>query len=587
MATGMQFLGQNIVIGEYSGDPQSRTIITSMAEPFVVAEYWMENGFFSEDSEVLVCADSNGNNVFAIGYQHTNDYGLRCFVKWANSTTGLIPADDSIPKYAPWNNWIMLGTDYLDYGGITSTPDAINPFDIANNTIFFFKQNQALYPYVQIGYPAHDADWYRGGATVDLIMCTHIKNYDATTPVPYAGATPHYFRVGDAAWTNWLNANDVTEPSYSLGNIGKGAEWIYDALDIADAWRVDNFEEDPSLPGGGFRGQDYGYNGEDFPPTDPISLSAVDTGFLTLFSPTNAQLKALATYMWTSGFEENMRKLYSDPMDSIIMFGILPLDLSSIRATTTSNVHFGNVDSGIPMYPLLHQYTKLDMGTLTVPENWSNCLDYGSFTQANLYLPAVGYVDLKIDDIMDGTINVIYWIDCLSGDCAVKVWCKKTKKNGKSLSAVCYQYHGNCMIHVPVTGANYGRTYKNQMIEGIKAGASLLTGNLGGFASGVMGAIGAAAEGPQISRSGSYSGSMAALSERRPCLFLIRPIQHMPGGYSEYVGYPSFITYQLEKLEGYTMVDAVIDNQIAGATDAEKEEIERLLKEGVILPERD
>ena len=105
------------------------------------------------------------------------------------------------------------------------------------------------------------------------------------------------------------------------------------------------------------------------------------------------------------------------------------------------------------------------------------------------------------------------------------------------------------MIHVPVTGANYRRTYKNQMIEGIKAGASLLAGNLGGFAAGVMGAIGAASEGPQISRSGSYSGSMAAVSERRPCLFLIRPIQHMPGGYSSYVGYPSFITYQLEKTE--------------------------------------
>ena len=142
------------------------------------------------------------------------------------------------------------------------------------------------------------------------------------------------------------------------------------------------------------------------------------------------------------------------------------------------------------------------------------------------------------------------------------------------------------MIHVPVTGANYGRTYKNTIVEGIKAGASLFTGNLGGFLSGVMGAFGAASEGPQVSRSGNYSGSMAALAERRPCLFLIRPIQHMPGGYSEYVGYPSFITYQLKKLEGYTMVDAVIDNQIAGATDAEKEEIERLLKEGVILPER-
>ena len=588
MGYGMQFLGQDIVVGTYGGNPTFHCILSSNASPFSVFVYFLEHGGFSEDSEILICKDNNGDNIFAIGYQHTNDYGLRCFYKWANQNIGLISESDTIPKYSPWNNWNMLGSYDSQYPGITTTTDSkIDIDDLTHNNLFFFQQDMSLYPYVRPEYPPkHDADYYRGNSPVDLIVTNVLKEGSGVSQCNYLGASPYWISIGYGAITNWIDNNTVAQPSYYIGAHGTGPDSIYNILDIADAWRKDNFEEDPSLPGGGFYGGEYGYNGKDFHPDGPIGLSAVDTGFLTLYSPTNAQLHSLASYMWSSGFEENMHKLYSDPMDSIIMFGILPLDLSSIRSTTTNNVRFGNVDSEIGMYKLLHQYCDIDMGTITVPENWTNCLDYGNFTHASLYLPAVGFVDLKIDDIMDGTVNVHYWIDCLSGDCAVKVWCKKTKKNGKFLDAVCYQFQGNCLIHVPVTGANYGRTYKNAVVEGIKAGASLLTGNFGGFASGVMGAFGSAMEGPQVSRSGNYSGSMSALSQRTPCLFISRPNQHMPGGYSKYVGYPSYITYTLIELEGYTKIDSIIDNQIGQATDSEKEEIERLLKEGVILPKR-
>jgi hypothetical protein len=224
------------------------------------------------------------------------------------------------------------------------------------------------------------------------------------------------------------------------------------------------------------------------------------------------------------------------------------------------------------------------MGTIKVSENWTNCLDYGSFTRADLYLPGAGFVPLKIDDVMDAEVQIIYWIDCLSGDCAIKVWCRKKMKTNKYLSAVCYQFHGNLMIHVPITGANYGRMYKNAIVGGINAATAAMSRNLSGVVNGVVGVMDALSEGPELKRSGDYSGSMAALAQRRPCLFLSRPIQHMPGNYNKYTGFPSFITYQLRRCTGYTMIESLIDNTISGATDTERDEIEKLLKDGVIFP---
>ena len=72
------------------------------------------------------------------------------------------------------------------------------------------------------------------------------------------------------------------------------------------------------------------------------------------------------------------------------------------------------------------------------------------------------------------------------------------------------------------------------------------------------------------------------MSQRIPFLVLTQPQQHLDDHYKEYSGLPSYITYKLGACSGYTKVENVIDNTVS-ATDEEKAEIERLLKEGVYL----
>lgn len=103
----------------------------------------------------------------------------------------------------------------------------------------------------------------------------------------------------------------------------------YETLNISDA--IEDYDpevkplpdDDPYEPGGE-AGED-GAGGDFDDTSEPIdipslpSLSAADTGFITLFNPSLAQLQQLAAYMWTGAFDVNaFKKIFADPMDCIL-----------------------------------------------------------------------------------------------------------------------------------------------------------------------------------------------------------------------------------------------------------------------------
>ena len=85
-----------------------------------------------------------------------------------------------------------------------------------------------------------------------------------------------------------------------------------------------------------------------------------------------------------------------------------------------------------------------------------------------------------------------------------------------------------------------------------------------------------------ISHTGSISGSAGLMGIQTPYLIVTRPRQALPLGQNSFTGYPSFITESLGSLTGYTEVEQCHLEHVP-ATGAELEEIERLLKEGVLF----
>lgn len=328
------------------------------------------------------------------------------------------------------------------------------------------------------------------------------------------------------------------------------------------------------------------------PPPSAPPISATDTGLVTLFKPTAAELNDLSNYLWTnmSDFIDNLNKLFVNPMDYIISLGIFPCNPDT---GTSRAINVGNVTTEITMAPVISQWCDVNCGVINLAEYWGSALDYNPNTKISLFLPFIGSVSLNTDEVMNKNIGVQYRIDLLSGQCVALV-----TSNGDTY----YQYSGHCSCSVPITGSDWSRIYT----AAIGAIGAVATGAIAGISSGAAaGAVtssglpstGITASGIantidntvsqvmggklSINHSGSNMGSAGILGMRTAYLLIEYPNQSLADNYKHFVGYPSNIAYTLGQLSGYTEVEQVIIG-ISG-TDLELAELIQALKGGVYL----
>lgn len=332
----------------------------------------------------------------------------------------------------------------------------------------------------------------------------------------------------------------------------------------------DPYGGDPSDTGGGDGDHDDSSDDIDFP--DLPTASGVNAGFITLYNPSNSELRSLASYMWSGLFDlDTFRKIFANPMDCILGLSIVPVDIPTVG---TSEVKVGNISTGISMTQARSQYVELDCGSLSIDEYWGAYLDYDPYTKISIYLPYIGMRDLSTDDVMKNTIHVKYHVDILSGACVAYIKCG---------DSVRYQYAGSCAVSVPISGNDWTQAVNGMINVASAIGTTVATG--GATAPMALGVIASTAVNgfkQNVGRSGATGGGAGFLGIQKPFLILTRPKQAIPANQNSYQGYPSFITASLGALSGFTRVDTVHLSGIP-ATDEELDEIENLLKEGVIL----
>lgn len=322
-----------------------------------------------------------------------------------------------------------------------------------------------------------------------------------------------------------------------------------------------------------------GGNGDFDNTSDPIDIpplptvSAVDTGFMTLFTPSLQNMRDLAAYMWANPlFDVNAyKKILANPMDAILGLSLVPV---TIPANTAKQVTVGNIPTGISMPVADNQFIEVDCGSINVNEHWGAYLDYSPYTKCELYLPYCGIHPIDTDDVMATTVKVVYHVDILTGACCAYVKCG---------DSVLYTFTGQLATTIPITGNDW-----TSMINGIinattAIGSMAATGGLTApmAVSEVASTVINTAK-PTMERSGSLSGTGGMMATQYPYLILTRPRQALPELQNKFSGYPSFISSYLSDLSGYTEVYSVHLEGIS-ATGVELSEIEQILKGGVIL----
>lgn len=315
------------------------------------------------------------------------------------------------------------------------------------------------------------------------------------------------------------------------------------------------------------------YNGTtaevDFPAAP--TLGALDSGFVKVFNPSAANLTALAAYLWGTFDIDSFKSIYNNPIDCIVSLCVLPV---APTVTTAAVISLGNVASDVSAPVVTDQYVVLDCGTLDIMEFWGAYLDYDPYTKCEIYLPYIGVRDIDINDVMNRKVHLKYYIDIISGACVAIMKCDND---------VLYHWSGECAAEVPITSTGFGSAFQTALSAGNAIGETIVNAigsipqSLGQVASSVFNGARS-----KVHKSGSIGSTAGHMSVQKPYIIFTRPRQCLAEDQNTFTGYPSFITAQLKDLTGYTEIEMIHLENMA-AISAEKDELEQLLKGGVIL----
>lgn len=357
----------------------------------------------------------------------------------------------------------------------------------------------------------------------------------------------------------------------------------------------------PTDPYSGAGDSDTGGGGGTFDgSSDPVpvpalpSVGATNTGFISLFVPTQAQLKQVADYLWSPLLDiSTFKKIFENPMDCILGLSVVPV---TVPTTGSAQITVGNVElSGISLPLASQQYVEVDCGSIPFTDKFfGSYLDQDPYTKMALFVPYSGVHSVKADDIMGKTVNLKYHIDILTGSLVAFLTCG---------DSVLYEFNGACASNIPVNSMNYASTIENAIRIAVNIGTTVATAGASAPLSGANAATreaartfgtavnmtGSTAEGilslkPNIDRAGSLGGTTGLMGNQVPYFIITRPRLCKPANQNTFKGYPSFIQVTISDLigEGYTEFDTVV---LAGLylTDGEKEELKQILESGVYL----
>ena len=321
-------------------------------------------------------------------------------------------------------------------------------------------------------------------------------------------------------------------------------------------------------------------NDIDIPYSTLPSISITDTGFVSLYKMSLAQLQALAADLWDSNFFNSLAKNFADPFQNIISLGISPYEPTG----TLGQVVIANYQCPTSGEKLASNYFEIDCGNISVKEYYSHFGDYYD-TKIQLYLPYCGTVSINPSEVMAGTIGVKYLFDIFSGACMAQVMCYSGGAHH-----VLYQKEGNIKTELPITGANFAEYYK-----GLIGAVGMLAGAVGAAATGNAIAAGVATAGsymtaasskPSYERTGNISGSAGLLGIQYPYLIFTTPNYFGGKSIGEKCGYISNLECKIGDESGF--LQAEVDFEKLNSIDAPIDVLKRIkqaIAEGVYIEE--
>ena len=216
-------------------------------------------------------------------------------------------------------------------------------------------------------------------------------------------------------------------------------------------------------------------------------------------------------------------------------------------------------------------------------------------TRCSLHLPFCGVIDIAPSAIAGRTVKVQYVCDVLTGNVSARVSVSGGSAYGSGTGnsgGYIAQGTGNCAYSVPICGNDNGMgdklaTLKSFATGQINGAASVLAGGKPSAGDLLSGSTPSLAAGMFLAKHttsvvGALGGGVGNVADLSVRLTIERVVPVKPANYQTTQGFMSVTGGIVGSYTGFTVFSSV-NVSVAGATDEEKAEIERLLKEGVYI----
>lgn len=288
-----------------------------------------------------------------------------------------------------------------------------------------------------------------------------------------------------------------------------------------------------------------------------------------------------------TSISNNIISCYVNALDWNWSTGSEPIEIYSGGAQTTAFTSDIN-------YDVLTGYNARDIiGSIDVPRMTNTFYDFSPYSTYEVYVPFCGWVALP-DTVAGRHIKIYFETDEATCGCKGRVFFVDDSGNGVTVAEITGSFGAPCPIQVIEGGL-----YKQAMLSnGLQVIGGIASGVMGGASgSGVL-AVGGLSNamqglgnclvagntnyGQTIGRAGDASGLMCA---GKPYLKITYPpVDEVVNNnmFAHTVGYLCNTIGQLSNFHGFTV--CANPHIHISATSTEKEEIKRLLEQGVILP---
>ena len=193
-------------------------------------------------------------------------------------------------------------------------------------------------------------------------------------------------------------------------------------------------------------------------------------------------------------------------------------------------IQFGNYNTQVNSKVVNQRTSRVSCGKVTVPEVHHNALDYSPYTTVRIWLPFLGFFDLSIDELSNKEIELTYTIDLVNGKALAEI---------SNDDGVIYRFVGTAYEQEP---------YHMESLNNIST----------------------------VYVNGAYN-----MADYTPYLLIERPINLAPSN-SDLEGLPTYREVTIGDMKGFLRCRKVFVKDMV-ATEAEKNEIEALLCDGVLV----